>query len=100
MGGSPSLMSATSSYHKWTYKIVIAVTMKTAEKSEQEFLNWIKLIKQRLKSNVDLRNPTDGTDAKIKVSHPIKTETRRGMGPNNTPVAVAIITFQCEAATN
>ena len=99
VGGAPAFMSQTSSYHKFIYNIVVVTNKKTSETGEQDINSWVKLIKQRLKSNVDLRKPSDGTDAKVKVTHPIRTRQKSGTAPNGEIVAGAVITFQLEAAT-
>ena len=99
VSGSPAFMSQTSSYHKFTYNIVVVANKKTSETGEQDINSWVKLIKERLKSNVDLRKPSDGTGAKVKVSHPTRTRAKSGTDPNGVIVSGAVITFVMEATT-
>lgn len=97
--GTPAFMSQTSSWHKFNYVIILAILRNKSEKSEEQFIDLQKAIKERLKSNVDLRNPADGTNAKVKMSHPISTRPRRGADRRGNPVVVGMITLQCEAIT-
>jgi hypothetical protein len=99
VGGAPSLMSQTSSYHKFNYVVVIVTIKKDAQTAEQSLNGWVKLIKERLKSNVQFQKPTDGTDPKVKMSHPVKMRAKTGLDAKGTVVAGAVITLQCEAIT-
>jgi hypothetical protein len=98
-GGVPVLLSQTSSWHKFNYVITLAILRNKSEKSEEDFLTLVKAVKERMKSNVDLRNPADGTNAKVKMTHPIRMSIRRGADRKGNPVVVGIVTLQCEAIT-
>lgn len=100
INGSPAFMSQTVSEHFFNYNITIVVDRKRNEISEQNLNDLQKACKEALKSNVDLRKPSDGTDAKVKLSHPIRTRFKRGLTAGGKAVSGAIVTLQCQAFTS
>lgn len=97
--GSIVSNAQSASYHIAKYLIICVAQAKDAATVEGTLDDLHKLIKETLKENVDLRDPDDGSDAKCKVSFPIKTEQLGAGQYHGNSVDGFAITLQVEQIT-
>lgn len=97
--GSIVSNAQSASYHTAKYLIICVAQAKDAATVEGILDDLHKLIKETLKANVDLRDPTSGSDAKCKVSFPIKTEQLGAGQYHGNSVDGFVITLQIEQIT-
>lgn len=91
--------STSASYHIFKYLIMVVDQGKDSKTVESTLDNLHKAIKENLKENSQLTDPDDGTDAKVKISHPIKSEQLQAGFYKGKSVDGFVITLQCEATT-
>lgn len=98
--GSIVSNAQSASYHIVKYIIICVAQAKDAAKVEEILDDLHKLVKEKLKENVDLRDPDDGSDAKCKISFPIKTDQLGAGQYKGNSIDGFVITLQVEQVTN
>jgi hypothetical protein len=97
--GSLDNYGTSASYHIVKYLIMVVDQGKDAKTVEKTLDDLHKAIKENLKENSQLTDPDDNTDAKCKISHPIKTEQLQAGSFKGNAVDGFVITLQCEMTT-
>lgn len=90
----------STSYHKVQYNIMCVAQEKDAATVETTLDDLHKAIKERLKANVQLTDPDDGSDAKCKISFPVRTEQLPASSYKGKALDGFTIIFQLEQSTN
>jgi hypothetical protein len=89
----------SASYHIVKYLIMVVDQSKDAKTVEATLDNLHKAIKENLKENSQLTDPDDSSDAKCKMSHPIRTEQLQAGSFKGKSVDGFVLTLQCEMTT-
>ena len=97
--GSLSSGGTSASYHIVKYLIMVVDQGKDAKTVEATLDNLHKAIKENLKENSQLTDPDDSSDAKCKISHPIKTEQLQAGSFKGNALDGFVITLQLEMTT-
>lgn len=78
-----------ASKHVFAYELLLVSRLKTDEVTEQDIVNWIRLIKQDIKGNYDLKDPYIVGDPLVMTCHPTTTKFERGILPNTGEPGIA-----------
>ena len=89
------------SEHMFTYELLLVDIGKTSDTSEQGILGWVKRIKEVIKGNYSLQDPTLHNDSKVFTCHPKQTVLSRGTLPTpiSKPGVAAVMQLELYATT-
>jgi hypothetical protein len=89
-GSDTTYRTLLGSKHNFTYELLMISALKTGALTEQDVINWVRIIKQDVKANYDLKDPYIVGDSKVYTCHPTMTRVDRGTLPNTGDPGVAI----------